>query len=223
MSNPLYVALGDSLTVGVGSTLFYPDFVRQYHRILKDRFRLPVRLKVFARNGATTADILRSLAHPAVSEAVRQAGFITITGGGNDLLRAGRAWLKTGDDSIARTAVRKCLDQMERILSAILDIHQTGPLMIRVLNLYNPLFHVPGSSLWIEQYNQGLSALERFPFVRTADIYQAFTGYEPYLLSFDHLHPNPAGYRLMTQVVAELGFDPYQRSGSEHTGKLPEN
>ncbi|WP_010631395.1 GDSL-type esterase/lipase family protein [Sporolactobacillus vineae] len=204
----LYTAIGDSLTVGVGSTFFQPNFVRLYQQELEYYFRHPVDKRVFAKNGATTAEILASLSRPEVMKGVQEADVITVTGGGNDLLRAGKVWMKTGDREAVAAAIRNCLENMQQIVSLLIrlhSVHDRAPL-IRVLNLYNPFYRVPESYGWLHAYNRELSRLEHHPAVRVADICQAFYGYEPYLLSIDHTHPNPVGYRVIARTVGRLGF-----------------
>jgi lysophospholipase L1-like esterase len=204
----LYTAIGDSLTVGVGSTFFQPNFVRLYQRDLEYSFRCPVDKRIFAKNGATTAEILASLSRPEVINGVQEADVITVTGGGNDLLRAGKAWMKTGDRKGVAEAIRECLENMQQIVSLLIRLHSGRDKMplIRVLNLYNPFYYVPESYNWLHTYNRELSRLEHHTMVRVADICQAFYGDEPYLLSIDHTHPNPIGYRVIAQTVSRLGF-----------------
>ncbi|MCO7176064.1 GDSL-type esterase/lipase family protein [Sporolactobacillus kofuensis] len=210
-ARPLYVALGDSLTVGVGSTLFQPNFVKLYQQALEAYCQMPIMKRVFAKNGATTVDLFSYSQQPNVREAIQHAQFITLTGGGNDFLRAGRHWLRTGDFSAVRLASQQSLFYIEQMIQRITALHseQSAPYMIRILNLYNPLFYIPNTNEWLEDYNRHLEELEQYPFVRVADIYHAFTGNEPQLLSFDHIHPNPIGYRIMADVTASIGFDPF--------------
>ncbi|GGL53359.1 GDSL-type esterase/lipase family protein [Sporolactobacillus putidus] len=207
---PLYAALGDSLTVGVGSTIFMPNFVKCFHQSLESFFRQPIARLVFARNGATTGEILESLSRPDVSQAVGSARFITLTGGGNDLLRAGKVWLKTRDNTFILSALHESFANIEQIITKIIDLHSSDPepFMIRILNLYNPVPYIPESHIWLETFNEKLLSLERFAEVRIADIYHAFYGREPHLLARDHTHPNPLGYRIMADTTARLGFAP---------------
>ncbi|WP_239984800.1 GDSL-type esterase/lipase family protein [Sporolactobacillus pectinivorans] len=219
--NPLYVALGDSLTVGVGSTFFQPNFVKYYQKSIEYYFRHPVRKLVFAKNGATTQDILSFFSRPEVAGAVHDATFITLTGGGNDLLHARKKWLKFGESTIVSDAIQQCLYNMALIIESILRLRGDvqKPVTIRVLNLYNPMFQIPESRAWLETYNRSLFALERYPSVQVADVYSAFYGHEPYLLSMDHTHPNPVGYRVMAEVAADLGFEPVADSRGENEAR----
>ncbi|MCO7127296.1 GDSL-type esterase/lipase family protein [Sporolactobacillus shoreicorticis] len=205
---PLYVAIGDSLTVGIGSTFFQPNFVKLYHRDLEAYYRTQIEQRVYAKNGATTEGIRHILAQPEVAEAVANASFITLTGGGNDFLKAGRKWMRTGDSSPIIEAAEQSMIHFDQMIRFIDSFHANNPnpFIVRVLNLYNPLFYIPNTNHWLEEYNKQLNDLERYPFVRVADIYRAFSGHEPQLLSFDRIHPNPIGYRVMAQVTAHLGL-----------------
>lgn len=205
----LYTAIGDSLTVGVGSTFFQPNFVSLYRQDLEYVFKAPVNKLVFAKNGATTADILVTLSRPDVTQGIREADVITLTGGGNDLLRAGKTWMRTGNRKIVAEAIEECLTNMNQIVVTLINLNSDRDKvpLIRVLNLYNPFYQIPESYSWLDSYNHELSLLEQYPTVRVADVCRAFYSYEPFLLSIDHTHPNPAGYRLITQTVSRLGFD----------------
>uniref|UniRef100_UPI003393A96B GDSL-type esterase/lipase family protein n=1 Tax=Sporolactobacillus caesalpiniae TaxID=3230362 RepID=UPI003393A96B len=209
-TRPLYTAVGDSLTVGVGATIFQPNFVKLYHHELEAYYQTRIERRVYAKNGATTAEISANLSRPDVSEAIRNAQFITLTGGGNDFLKAGRQWMRTGNFSPVIQASEQSLAHFEQMIRQIGVLHKNNPspFIVRVLNLYNPLFYIPDTNRWLESYNERLNLLEDYPFVRVADIYHAFSGHEPQLLGFDRIHPNPIGYRIMAQVTASLGFEP---------------
>ncbi|MCL1631131.1 GDSL-type esterase/lipase family protein [Sporolactobacillus sp. CPB3-1] len=205
---PLYVAAGDSLTVGIGSTFFQPNFVKWYHHDLESFYRLPVDRQVFAKNGATTDDILSILARPDAAAAIKNAQVITLTGGGNDFLRAGRLWLRTGNAEPVNQAMKSSIAHFEEMVRFIYRLHDndSSSFMVRILNLYNPLFYIPHTNAWLEQYNERLQSLEKIPSVRVADIFHVFAGREPQLLGFDRIHPNPIGYRLMAEATSALGF-----------------
>lgn len=209
-NQPLYVALGDSLTVGLGATFFQPNFVKLYQQSLEYYFRQPVERMSFAKNGATSEQILDQIKQPDASEAVRNASFITLTAGGNDMLHASKAWMKTGDEGALLGAIQNCVTTIEAILRTIFDIHAANPqpFCVRVMNLYNPMPQIPETYAWLEYYNQQLAQLERAPYVKIADVYHAFLGREPMLLTIDHTHPNPLGYRIMADTAIRLGYQP---------------
>ncbi|CAM3026367.1 GDSL-type esterase/lipase family protein [Sporolactobacillus spathodeae] len=207
---PLYVALGDSLTVGIGATFFQPNFVKLYQHSIEYYFRQPVERLSFAKNGATSEQILEQLLHPETTHAVANASFITLTAGGNDMLHASRKWLKTGNQAELSESIQSCVATIEEILWTIFEIHASNPqkFCVRVLNLYNPMPQIRETYFWLEQYNKQLASLERAPDVKIADVYHAFLGNEPMLLTLDHTHPNPLGYRIMADTAVHLGFEP---------------
>lgn len=193
-----------------------PNFVKCFHRDLKSYFQMPVACRKFAKNGATTGDILATLYRPDVARTVASARFITLTGGGNDLLRAGKIWIRMRDRTLLSRALGESHTNIERIIAAMIHLHagHSESFMIRILNLYNPMPHIPESRLWLEAFNERLLSLERFAEVRVADIYHAFYGRESSLLAMDHTHPNPLGYKIMADTTARLGFDPVARRGA---------
>lgn len=187
-----------------------PNFVKVFHQSLETYFQQPVRRLVYAKKGATTGDILASLFRPDVAQAAGSATFITLTAGGNDLLRSGKIWLRTGDRSSILSALHESFENIWQIIETIMRLHSDNPesYLIRVLNLYDPLPQIPESRMWLESFNGRLASLERFNEIKIADIYHAFYGREPYLLAMDHTHPNPTGYKIMADTTARLGFKP---------------
>lgn len=78
-----YLALGDSITTGEGlgeDELSFAQMVAEGHSYILD--------DTLAKNGATTLDVLNSLAEPANAAKLAQADVITLTVGGNDLMGA---------------------------------------------------------------------------------------------------------------------------------------
>ncbi|MFT8872479.1 MAG: GDSL-type esterase/lipase family protein [Sporolactobacillus sp.] len=206
----LYTAIGDSLTFGIGSTVFQPNFVKLYREAVEYHFQCSVERRTFAKNGAVAEQILAQLSRPETAEAVAASSFITLTAGGNDMLHASRQWLKSGDGETLYQSINQCVRVIEAILATIFQIHAADarPFCVRLVNLYNPIAQIPGSYAWLDYYNRQIATLERSPMVKIADVYHAFLGREEMLLSFDHIHPNPLGYRIMADTAIRLGYQP---------------
>ncbi|GGK36423.1 hypothetical protein GCM10010965_31690 [Caldalkalibacillus thermarum] len=85
----LYVAVGDSLTAGIG-TLLKPGFVQLYKQKAERALKRKIQVQVFAKNGASSEDILHMLSRPHLQQAVRKAHLITLSAGGNDLRQAAK-------------------------------------------------------------------------------------------------------------------------------------
>lgn len=205
---PLYAAIGDSLTVGVGSTFFTPNFVERYRQRIEQAFNRPVAVQTFAKNGATTEQILASLSDPNVAQAIGQADIITLTAGGNDLIKAGKEFLRTGNTELLQYALSSGSANIEQIIQTIhmLNPPAQHPYIIRLFNLYNPLPGIPEAAPWIQAFNRQLAGFKRFPHIEVVDLYHIFLGHEAFYLSFDHIHPNPRGYEAMADAAAQLGY-----------------
>ncbi len=85
-----YTAIGDSLTTGFGA-LPGNGFVPVYRRMAEARLRTPIRLTNLGINGLTTDGLEQRLkADYNFRLAVSDADLITISIGGNDLIKAVR-------------------------------------------------------------------------------------------------------------------------------------
>ncbi|UTT41630.1 GDSL-type esterase/lipase family protein [Exiguobacterium aurantiacum] len=81
----VYVALGDSLTRGVGSTSG-AGYVQPVGAALEED---DIRTQNLAISGARTEDLLAQLEQPEVRRTIENARYITLTIGGNDLFNRG--------------------------------------------------------------------------------------------------------------------------------------
>ncbi|TCP23486.1 lysophospholipase L1-like esterase [Scopulibacillus darangshiensis] len=205
----LYTALGDSLTVGVGTAIFTPGFTGRYRELSEQALNTSIYQNVYAKIGATSGEILQILDLPEVTASIRTSKIITITAGANDLIDAGQQYLITKDAGILEKALKTSMANISRIINRIHAVHnpKNNNYIIRLLNLYNPFPNIPAADPWIERFNRHLTLFGQEPHIAVADIYHAFAGRQNALLSSDHIHPNAEGYNLMAKVTAELGYD----------------
>lgn len=199
-----YVAIGDSLVVGVGST---NGFVVPYRNMASRRLGQPIQITKLARIGLTCEQISRlTFRH---SKQIERADIITITAGGNNFLAALQQTSRTGSiDHLPKIAdgVYACLNQLIRQITYVKQ-NQHKPYIVRVFNLYNPLPNIPVIQPLLFRFNQSLYTLERYPNVRIVDISFLSDGGFRYLSS-DGVHPNNRGYVRMAEAVYQTGFYP---------------
>jgi len=211
VQHPLhYVALGDSLTVGVGSDLFHPGFVDRYAEEASRTLGQPVFTDKYARTGATSGEILGALYLPVVSESLQTSDIVTLTAGGNDLIDAAETFFIDQNENRLMSALETAMANIKRIIERIHVIHnpEHHRYIMRILNLYNPFPAIPQANAWIQNFNNHLSGFARYPHIKIADIYSAFQGRQNELLSLDRIHPNARGYTVMAEVLNRLGYDP---------------
>jgi len=204
-----YCAIGDSLTVGIGSTYFVKGFITKYLWLLRKSLDKPIVPYIYGKSGATTANILKMLHHPFVKEGIIRSNIITLTAGGNDLIDAAQAFLKNKNEKDFFLAVDHGKKNLASIMETILNM-KTGeePFIIRMMNLYDPFENIPGTDKWVEAYNQGIEQLSSPPMIKVANVHDRFKGKTNELLAIDHVHPNNRGYEVIAEELFKLGIGP---------------
>ncbi|HEX7065968.1 MAG TPA: GDSL-type esterase/lipase family protein [Bacillales bacterium] len=208
----IYTAIGDSLSVGTGSFLA-PGFEKRYAALAEYQLQQPIQIRIFAKNGATSADILQRLRSEKIRKSIHQASILTITAGGNDLIRAYREYSKTRKSYVLEQAIHHFSMNLSRIMEDIYAIksHRANPFMIRLIGLYNPFPNIHGSDYYVQLFNRHLQHFNG-PNTKIADIYYPFRRYGKKLLSIDGLHPNSKGYQMIADVLNQSGYYPLNYS-----------
>lgn len=198
-----YVAIGDSLTVGVGARLFGGGFTQRFRWMLEKKTHAPMELSVFAKSGLTTNQILQLFKRTDVRRAIAAADIITITGCANDLVQAVQQYEEGEDEKKLLQAAMHCQANFSKMIQEIAQIkrgkHQSY--CVYLMNLYNPFPQIPIAGRWLQQYNHQLQLLAANPHVEVVDVYRAFEGHERAYLSIDQFHPNPRGYEAMAEAL----------------------
>lgn len=202
----VYLAIGDSLTAGNGAP---PEssFVRQYARLVETSLGLPIRTENAGKSGATTGEILGTIANDdRIRAAAAGSDIITVTAGGNDLIQAAKKFYFDNDNRHLMSALKRFQRNMTQIVDAIHSIKQgSGPYAVHVVGLYNPLPEFEEAIFWVNKFNSHLRALHAGN-VAVIDVYDVFLGKEDDLLSEDRFHPNAEGYRLIAERVHAFGY-----------------
>jgi lysophospholipase L1-like esterase len=201
-----YCALGDSLTAGVGSSYFMYGFITRYLYLTRQAFPVHIFPNLFGKSGATSQEIAKSVQFPVIREAIKHADIITITAGGNDLIHAAKAFLKTKNQQEFMKALDHCHVNIQQLLHEIDYIKGRDPYIIRALNLYNPFTSISGTDQWVTAFNRNIEGLLSRKNGRVADIHSLFFGKEKELLAGDHVHPNDKGYIIIANALHGLGY-----------------
>lgn len=229
-----YIALGDSLTAGVGAPAG-SGFVDLVARALGQGMEL----LNLGHPGDTSAELIE---HGHLDRALGEIGsrdsdgrpnndvrLVTITIGGNDLLDLLPQYVLQGqcpsrEALLSRpeclSTLRAAMGRLAANLDAILSrLRQAAPQVpIVVVTLYNPfsgrdqqLGALGDLALEGEEgtalptgVNDVIRDAARRHNVLVADVFPPFQGRSPELVSSDMIHPNQSGYRVMAEAVLSV-------------------
>ncbi len=205
-----YVALGDSLAVGVGAQRGY---VTRYAAYIAADTGAQIDLVNLGRNGQTSSQLLQTLRNdPAMRQALGKAEVITFNIGINDLGHAGEAYENGtcgGSDSqeCLRAAVEAFKVNWDAIITELISLRATEDAVIRTAGIgYTPRVDKIFEP-YVDEVNRHIATT-----VAIHDIPYA----QPYLdekyMSSDGVHPNDQGYEVMADQLRELGYDPLSSS-----------
>src|SRR5215211_3640969 len=201
-----YVALGDSLAVGVGARRGY---VARYAEHLHSDTGAHLRVINLGHSGQTSSQLLHSLRNdPAVRKALGRAEVVTLNIGLNDLGQANNSY-ESGtcgppqNEACLREAVERVARNWHAIIEEISSLRSTDETIIRTVGLgYTP---------------RARGILRPYVDDVTHDIASAAAeGGIPYVevrlgqegMSVDGLHPNDKGYRVIADRLRKLGYEP---------------
>jgi lysophospholipase L1-like esterase len=131
-----YTALGDSIAYGLGAPNRY-GYAYMFRDFLKSRCP-NVKLRNISSPGITSSSLLLKLRLSSRARfAVKNAGLITISIGGNNLLKGVSRNYTTLNPAIAQEGIKRFAKDWPLILNCIRnDIKSTAPIL--AMTLYNP-------------------------------------------------------------------------------------
>ena len=201
-----YVALGDSLAVGVGAKRGYVD---RYASYITVDTGARIDLVNLGRSGQTSSQLLHALRNdPAMRHALGRAEVITFNIGINDLGVAGEAHedgaCGGGDNQrCLRAAVEAFKENWSAIIAELLSLRSTEDAVIRTAGIgYTPRVE--------EIFEPYVAEVNRHIATTAADHDIPYA--QPYLergdMSPDGVHPNDHGYEVIADRLRELGYGP---------------
>ncbi|AGY81609.1 MULTISPECIES: SGNH/GDSL hydrolase family protein [Carnobacterium] len=222
------VAIGDSLTEGVGDTTNSGGYVPLVANLLEetDNYK-KITTSNYGKSGDRSDQILaRFNENKAMQEDVEGADIVVLTVGGNDIIQTFKQnFLTIAEDSFI--APRETYEENLRMLfTAIKEVNPESELYI--FGIYNPYSaYFPEITEmqtilkeWNNQTQEVVNETENATFVSIADLFDQTLIQEekeeplidgtdqkksevknPYLYEEDLFHPNEAGYELMAEIL----------------------
>ncbi|GIP37399.1 lipase/acylhydrolase [Paenibacillus sp. J31TS4] len=206
------VAIGDSLTKGLGDTTG-EGYVGKVKRGLEKTLDKPVFLWNYGVNGIRTNELLQYVTDPKseIPQSLRKADIILITIGGNDLFQFSQTQ-KPGDatqPALNFNNVRKQMpeaqERLGKIFAAVAELNPKASIVY--LGLYHPFLDYDpareGSRLLGQWNAKAYELANRHPNITVVPTYDLFEKQLNQYLYSDHFHPNAEGYERMAQRVLQ--------------------
>ena len=220
-----YVAIGDSLTEGVGDTTNQGGFVPLLAQSLTDTYDYQVTDSNYGVSGNTSKQILQRMQEKTdIQKSLVKANMMTLTVGGNDVMTVIRKNLT----SLSVSTFTKPAKSYQKRLRQIIELAraENEDLPIYILGIYNPFYlNFPDMTEMqeiVDNWNNATeSVTEEYANVYFVpindDLYKGINGEEgivstsgdqttvinDVLFSGDHFHPNNIGYQIMSDVTME--------------------
>ena len=220
-----YVAIGDSLTKGVGDSTNQGGFVPLLAQSLSNESGLEFKAINYGVSGNTSSQILsRMQEKKEIRKDLKRAQLLTITVGGNDLRKA----ILEDTSNLDLDRFEKASKTYEKNLKQIIELaRKDNPdLPVYVVGIYNPLYlnfpDLTELQTLVDQWNQRteeiLSAYQGVYFVPINDLlYKGIDGKSGVteselgketvtndaLYDEDSFHPNNTGYEIIKEAVLE--------------------
>ncbi|WP_423216573.1 SGNH/GDSL hydrolase family protein [Streptococcus equinus] len=220
-----YVAVGDSLTEGVGDTTNQGGFVPLLSQALTDTYNYQVTYSNYGISGNTSQQILsRMTKQESIQKSLAKADMMTLTVGGNDVMAVIRKHLT----KLSVSTFKKPATSYQKRLRQIIELarSENEDLPIYVLGIYNPFYlnfpEMTEMQEIIDNWNESTESVtdeyDNVYFVPINDqLYKGIDGEEGIvstsgdqttvindaLFSGDHFHPNNIGYQIMSDVTME--------------------
>ncbi|CYU69043.1 lysophospholipase L1 and related esterases [Streptococcus suis] len=217
-----YVALGDSLTEGVGDTTGQGGFVPLLAQSLTNDYGYEVDYKNFGVSGNTSNQILKRMKEDGeLISYLKTADLLTLTVGGNDLRKA---IIKNIANLKVSTFDKPAKDYGKRLDTIIKTARKNNPnLPIYVVGIYNPLYlnfpELTEMQTIVDNWNAMTEQItEKYQdvyFVPINDLlYKGLEGEagisqngsqvtNNLLYEEDSFHPNNTGYEIMKKAILE--------------------
>ncbi|MBY5033731.1 SGNH/GDSL hydrolase family protein [Streptococcus gallolyticus] len=227
-----YVALGDSLTQGVGDSTNQGGFVPLLSQSLTNEYGYEVIAENYGISGNTSKQILVRIQEDSqLAASLKKADVMTLTVGGNDL----RYVILNNIQSLKISTFTKPAKAYSKRLKKIIETarQENKDLPIYVLGIYNPYYlNFPEMTdmqtivdNWNETTQASLKGYDNVYFVPINDLlYQGLNGQDSFdssrsssssqtstsssqtnnlLYEGDNFHPNNTGYEIMKAAVME--------------------
>ncbi len=201
------VSVGDSLTEGIGDSTKTGGYIPylQDHLVQLEEVK-DATFTNYGVKGNRTDQLLERLDEQQVKDSIKQADFVIITIGGNDIMKVFKenfGQLKVKQFEQGRKDYEKRLNE---IIVKVRESNQEAGIVL--VGLYNPFMEVFHNveeveeilQNWNETSKQTVEKYDQTTFVSVEDL---FKDQKEDIFYVDQFHPNDRGYELMANRIFE--------------------
>lgn len=217
-----FVAVGDSLTEGVGDETGDGGYVPIVANELKEHYDLStVQNENFGVAGERSDQILKRIKKDDdLQTSLASADLISITVGGNDLMQSFQKKINAKKASAFNGAIKKYDSNIQDIMDEIRELNKEAP--IYLVGIYNP-YYLNFSNIkimqevvdnWNESTKEVIADNQNTFFIPVNDL--LYKGYQTansdsednsvknnLLSDEDSFHPNNTGYHIMAEAIGQ--------------------
>lgn len=204
----LLLGLGDSLTRGIGDT-DGKGYIGRVKQKLEETDKSQLSLINLAVSGQVSSQLVAKVKEPQVQAVVKQAKWITITIGSNDLFRSNGRQFETIDLAATKKSLTTYQQNLTQILTSLRAQNPTAKII--VMGIYNPFSGMENEKLtsqlvadWNSTMLQVAANYKNVIVVPTFDLFQI---HNQKYLSSDHFHPNETGYQRIADRIYQVIHD----------------
>lgn len=214
----LLVGLGDSLTRGIGDEkgLGYIGIVHK--QLQKQNPQVKIQFTNLAISGQTSTELIEQLKQKQVQQLIKQAKWIPITIGGNDLKESVQNFKKIDLHQVQANR-KRFAKNLDTILTTIRTHNQQAP--VYLFSLYNPYTDLADQELTskiVLEWNETIQRIgHKYPNIIVIPTFDLFQLQPKHYLSSDHFHPNHRGYQRIATRLMQILQDPPKGEAKNET------
>lgn len=198
------VALGDSLTRGTGDASG-KGYIGYLVDELEEKSKEKITLFNYGVKGYRSNQLLEQVKQDEIKRQIKNADYILITIGGNDLFQSGQTYMNLDPKQVGQLR-QSYLKNLEAVLKELRTVNPEA--VIFQIGLYNPFIDLNDAQVttkivreWNFETSKLLDQDKKAILVPTFDLFQISVN--DYLYT-DKFHPNAEGYKLIAERIASL-------------------
>ncbi|WP_245208054.1 SGNH/GDSL hydrolase family protein [Sediminibacillus dalangtanensis] len=209
------VAIGDSLTQGVGDTSHNGGYVGILGNTLNDDGQQKVDIVNYGKRGNRSDQLLKRLDQTEIKASIEEADIVLVTIGANDIMKVVKNNFTNLEYEPFVKEQANYMERLRKIFDKMLELNPDAT--IYLIGFYNPFENyfsdVEQLGQIIDDWNSTGSTValeyEQVNYIPTKDL---FANTNQDLLYEDNFHPNNTGYKLMAERVLEYIRPEIERS-----------